>query len=117
MHDIDRTQRELEMEHEHEHEFEGEHEGEAFLGSLFGEAEHEHEMEHEHEHEMEHEHEHEAESPLHESHEMELASELLEVGNEAELEYFLGGLFKRATRGIGNFIKSPTGRRQQMLSE
>jgi hypothetical protein len=108
MHDIDRTQRELEMEHEHElgheheHEHEHEAEGEAFLGALFGEAEHEHEMELETEHE--------AESPLSETQEMELASELLEVSNETELEYFLGNLFKSAARGVGNFIRSPTGR-------
>jgi len=125
MHDIDRTQRELEMEmgheheheleHEHEHELEAEAEGEAFLGALFGEAEHEHEFEHEHEHEMEHEHElemeaHEAESPLHEAQEMELASELLEVGNEAELEYFFGKLASMAARGIKNFARSSTGK-------
>jgi len=134
MHDIDRTQRELETEayeHEHEHEAEAEAEGflgsifgeaeqenEAFLGSLFGEAEYEHEHEHEHEYEAEaeaeaeyeQEYEHEAESPLSEAQEMELASELLEVSNEAELEQFLGGLFKKAARGIGNFARSSSGR-------
>ena len=41
---------------------------------------------------------------------MELASELLEVSNEAELEQFLGGLFKKAARGIGNFARSSSGR-------
>jgi len=106
MHDIDRTQRELEMEagheYEHEQEAEHEHESEAFLGSLFGEAEHE--AEHEHEHEQE------AESPLNETQEMELASELLEVGNEAELEYFFGRLIGAATRGIRNFARSSAGR-------
>jgi hypothetical protein len=128
MHDIDRTQRELEMEAEHEHEaheheaHEHEHEGEAFLGQLFGEAEaahesheaesHEHES-HEHEsHEAEsHEHETlEAESPLNEAQEMELASELLEVSNEAELEYFFGKLARTVVRGAKRFIRSPQGR-------
>lgn len=120
MHDIDRTQREFEMEHElehgheheaeleQEHEHEAEHEGEAFVGSLLGEAEHEHE--HEHEAELEMEAEHEAESPLSEAQEMELASELLEVSNEAELEYFFGKLVRSAARGIKGFVRSPTGK-------
>ncbi len=134
MHDIDRTQRELELEShefEHEHELEQEHEhehaealggslreheheNEAFLGALFGEAEHEQEHEYEHEQELEYEQEHEleqeAESPLSESQEMELASELLEVSNEAELEQFLGGLFKKVVRGAGKFVRSPQGK-------
>jgi hypothetical protein len=116
---------EHEQEHgEHEHG-ELEHEGEAFLGALFGEAEHEH-GEHEHgEHEHgEHEHEHaehelgehelelelEAESPLNEAQEMELASELLEVSNEAELEYFFGKLARMAARGVKGFVRSSGGR-------
>jgi hypothetical protein len=47
---------------------------------------------------------------LHESQEMELASELLEVNSEEELEQFLGNLFSRVARGVGGFIKSGTGR-------
>jgi hypothetical protein len=74
MHDIDRTQRQLELESAHEQEHEHEHEGEAFIGSLFGAHEQEHE--------------HEAESPLSETQEMELASELLGASSEAELEHF-----------------------------
>lgn len=46
------------------------------------------------------------EGPLNEMQEMELASELLTVTNEAELEQFLGGLMKK----VGGFMKSPVGR-------
>jgi uncharacterized protein (DUF697 family) len=47
---------------------------------------------------------------LRESQEMELASELLEVSSEEELEQFLGNLFSRVAKGVGGFIKSGTGR-------
>lgn len=40
---------------------------------------------------------------------MELASELLEVGNEAELDRFLGDLIKKAGQAVGKFVKSPVG--------
>ena len=45
------------------------------------------------------------EGPFSEVEEMELASELLTIQNEAELEQFLGKLIKKA----GGFIKSPIG--------
>ncbi len=48
-------------------------------------------------------------TPLSEAQEVELASELLEIGNEQELEQFLGNLFKSVARGVGGFIKSPIG--------
>ena len=51
-------------------------------------------------------HEMEAESPLTEMQEVELATELLEITNEQELEQFLGGIIK----GVGGFLKSPAGR-------
>jgi hypothetical protein len=41
--------------------------------------------------------------------ELELAMELLTVGNEQELEQFLGDLFKKVSQGIGKAIKSPVG--------
>lgn len=57
------------------------------------------------------------ESLFSEAEEMELAAELLNVSNEQELDQFLGGLFKTATRAlgtagraIGNFARSPAGR-------
>jgi len=41
--------------------------------------------------------------------EMELASELLEVASEQELEQFLGDLIKKAGSAIGSVVKSPIG--------
>jgi|SRR5580704_3466802 hypothetical protein len=49
-------------------------------------------------------------SPLNEAQEVELASELLGVTNEQELEQFLGGLFSKVARGVSNFAKSSAGR-------
>jgi uncharacterized protein (DUF697 family) len=40
---------------------------------------------------------------------MELAAELLEVTNESELNYFLGGLLKKAGSALGQVVKSPVG--------
>lgn len=40
---------------------------------------------------------------------MELAGELLEVTNEAELDRFLGGLIKKAGRALGQVVRSPIG--------
>jgi len=39
----------------------------------------------------------------------ELASELLEVRSDQELDHFLGDLFKKVAGGIGKVIKSPVG--------
>ena len=57
-----------------------------------------------------------AETPVHgesevfgETEQMELASELLEVTSEAELDRFLGDLIGRAGRAIGKFVRSPEG--------
>lgn len=50
------------------------------------------------------------ESPLNEAQEMELASELLEITNEAELDHFLGKLISSVSRGIRNFAGSSLGR-------
>lgn len=47
---------------------------------------------------------------INETLEMELATELLSVTNEAELEQFLGGLFKKVAGGVKNFAKSSAGR-------
>jgi uncharacterized protein (DUF697 family) len=46
---------------------------------------------------------------LSESEVMELASELLAVTNEAELDQFLGSFLKKAASVAGNIIKSPIG--------
>jgi len=45
-----------------------------------------------------------------ETEEMELAAELLSVGSDEELEYFLGRLIKRAGRKVRRAVKSRTGR-------
>ena len=50
------------------------------------------------------------EGPLNEVQEMELASELLEITSEEELEQFLGSLFKTVSRGVGSFMRGPLGR-------
>jgi uncharacterized protein (DUF697 family) len=76
-----------------EFEGEGEGEGEQFLGDILGSVIGG-----------------EMESPLSESEEIELASELLELGSEQELEQFLGNLFKGVSRAVGGFIKSPIGK-------
>jgi hypothetical protein len=44
-----------------------------------------------------------------ETQEMEFASELLEVTNEAELDRFLGKLINRAVRTVGKAVSSPAG--------
>ena len=41
---------------------------------------------------------------------MELAAELLEVRDEAELDLFLGNLIKRAGKAIRQVVKSPVGK-------
>ena len=118
MHDIDRTQ--LEYEHaeqelgqealEFEYEATGEFEDE-FAGEFAGEFEDEYEDEDE---------DFlggllggllggELETSELEMHEIELASELLEVAGEDELEAFLGDLVQRAAGAVGGFVRSPTG--------
>lgn len=87
MHDIDRTS--LEMGY-------GEYESD--------------EYEYEYEDEQEYDGETYGESPFSEAEEMELAAELLSVSNEAELDQFIGKLFKKAGRAIGKIVKSPIGR-------
>lgn len=94
MHDIDRTQLEYSPElsgyeaenlefNEQEWSGEGEYEGESW--ETYGE------------------------SVLGETDETELAAELLEVTNEAELDQFLGKLLKRAARAVGSAVRSPLG--------
>ncbi len=45
-----------------------------------------------------------------EAEQMELAAELLEIRDEAELEQFLGDLIKRAGHAIGQVVNSPVGK-------
>ena len=44
-----------------------------------------------------------------ETEEMELASDMLGITSEAELDRFLGGLIKRAGQAVGKLVRSPTG--------
>ena len=53
---------------------------------------------------------HELSGELHEGLELELAQELLEITNEAELEEFLGKLVRGVARGASSFMKSSVGR-------
>jgi len=80
MHDIDRTQ----LDHGRHHE--------QFLGNLIGAVAGG-----------------ELEVPLTEVQELELASELLEVTNEEELEQFLGDVFHSVGNAVGQFVRSDTG--------
>lgn len=50
------------------------------------------------------------ETSFHELTEMELASELLNIQSEAELDQFLGKLFKKAAGAVSKFAKSSTGK-------
>jgi hypothetical protein len=52
----------------------------------------------------------EADSPFSAEEEADLAAELLEIGDEAELERFLGNLVRTVARGAGGFLRSPEGR-------
>jgi hypothetical protein len=85
MHDIDRTQLESGLDAFESDQFEWVEEsatvGETDMESAFDEAE-----------------------------EMELAADLLEITDEAELDQFIGKLIKRAGRAVGKLVKSPTGR-------
>lgn len=49
------------------------------------------------------------ESPFNETEETELASQLLEVTDEAELDQFIGSLFKKVAKAARSVIKSPLG--------
>lgn len=51
-----------------------------------------------------------SESPFSEAEEMELASELLSVANEEELEQFLGKLIRKAGRAVGKIVRTPIGK-------
>ena len=87
MHDIDRTRAEYEWDiapSAGEYEFEA-------TGDTLGESEYGYEYE----------------GALDEAEVMELAAELLEVTNEAELDQFLGDIFKKVSRTVGKVMKSP----------
>ncbi len=98
MHDIDRTQMEFESQlpdYESE-EFEAEESGEYGEYGEYGESEWSGETY--------------GETFLSEAEEVQLASELLAVTNEAELEQFLGSFIKKVGRAAGKVIRSPIGK-------
>lgn len=49
------------------------------------------------------------ESPFNETEEEELAAQLLEITDEAELDQFIGGLIKKVSKAARTVIKSPIG--------
>jgi hypothetical protein len=98
MHDLDRTLLEYgseEVDQEGERESFEYAEEDGFEQETEGEGETEGEI---------------ADSPFSEVEEIDLASELLAITDEGELDQFLGGLMKRASKAAGKFLKSPTGR-------
>jgi len=95
MHDIDRTQLEMGWEAEPFGAGEYEYDGYEYEPEMYGEANGEM---------------YGFEGPFDEAEEMELAAELLEITDEAELDQFLGDLFKKVSRKAGRAIKSPIGR-------
>jgi hypothetical protein len=97
MHDLDRTLTEMESGYD-EFEMNGET---SFDGEFeYGSDEFETEPEQSYS---------DNEGVFDETEEMDLASELLSVSDEAELEQFLGKLIKRAGRAAGRFVKSSAG--------
>ncbi|MEN7547284.1 hypothetical protein AAG747_05155 [Rapidithrix thailandica] len=101
MHDLDRTIDELEYddnEFEFESEYEEEYDDEFEFESEYDDDEYEFEMRPD------------GDNPFTEEEEMELASELLAVSSEEELDQFIGGLVKRAWKGAKRFAKSKAGR-------
>jgi hypothetical protein len=44
-----------------------------------------------------------------ETEQMELASEMLEISNEADLDRFLGNVIQRVGQAVGKFVSSPEG--------
>ncbi len=105
MHNIDRTVGEMEFGFENEfgNEFSNEFGEFRHEAGEFGEFGQEFSGEMEYGHEMGQEY-------AQEVMEMELATELLGVSNEAELEQFLGKLISKAASGIRNFAKSSAGK-------
>lgn len=110
MHDLDRTQLEA-WETGYNTEYDGEYDNE-----YDGEYDQEYDQESDQEYGQEleagvYEYEDEAtfEGPFSEVEEMELASDLLEISSEEELDQFLGDIFKKVSRAAGTMIRGPLG--------
>jgi len=89
MHDIDQTQTYNEAFPDAFGEMGGDYAGESG-GEIYDDSQHE--------------------SPFTPDQEIDLASELLTIGNDAELDQFLGSLIKKAGHAIGKFARTPVGR-------
>jgi hypothetical protein len=103
MHDLDRIQLERqdeEWEQELSAEYEEESETDQFLGNILKGVLGDQEQE---------EQEEELSGELDEVQELSLASELLEVSDEQELEQFLGDLVRKAASSVMGFARSPQG--------
>ncbi len=102
MHDIDRTLTELEAEYDGEFEAEMESEGDAELeGEAFAEFETAGDAG-----EFEFEPENGGGGALNSEEELELASELLNVSSEAELDQFLGKIFRKVKGAVGGVVRA-----------
>lgn len=109
MHDIGRTVKEM-YEADHEHGFNTEYEMTNEAYGLQPEFSDEWSQEYAQEADQESALYGEIASPFNEMQEMELASELLEIQTEEELDQFLGKLIKRvAPQGVRNFFNSKAG--------
>lgn len=124
MHNIDRTVDEMEFLDEFEQDFsnefesdyetdqegefeeEGEFESDTEFEDTQGEFSDEFESDTEFESDMESDYEFESDNEVIET---ELATQLLSVNNEEELEEFLGKLFKKVKKAGAKFLQSPTG--------
>ena len=118
MHDIDRTQLEADFESDFEGDFEGDLEADYetdfegdYEADLEGdyEADLEGDLEGENYESEQFEWGGETGAVLNEADEMELASQLMEVNDEQELDQFLGALIRRAGRALGGLVRSPQG--------
>ena len=113
MHDIDRTLRENEFADEQEFDLELQ---DGYAQEYNDETDQQYDFNFESaidqgfQNEFEMEFIYEDQGELSDSLEMELASELLTVSNEQELDLFLGKLVRRAGRAVGKFVRSSAGR-------
>jgi hypothetical protein len=89
-------------------DFESDYEDEAFADQEYGfqgEADYEGDYEGDFESDFG-----QGEGPFNEEEEIEMAAELLAVSGDQELDQFLGKLIRRASRAVGQIIRSPTGK-------
>ena len=103
MHDIDRTMQEMEFDDELEYQSDEYEYDELEYDDEFDDDEYEYDA---YSDELEYDDEFSTPSPFTEEEEMELATELLAISSEEELDQFLGKLVKKAWRGVKKFGRS-----------